>query len=52
MKWLESTIHRGKNSAEHLKEWSNVMERFKKAGDEPTKELLQKEAKRIEKTFE
>lgn len=51
MKWLESTIHRGKNSAEHLKEWSSVMKRFADEGIEPTEKLLQQEAKRIEKIF-
>lgn len=49
MKWLEATIHRGKNSAAHLKEWEKVMENFK--GKTPTIQQLQKEAARIEKTF-
>ncbi|TQM39583.1 RHS repeat-associated core domain-containing protein [Flavobacterium branchiophilum] len=51
LKWLEATIHRGKNSAAHLKEWSKVMERFKKADKIPTIQQLQKEAKQIEKVF-
>lgn len=49
MKWLESTIHRGKNSAAHLKEWEAVMEKY--AGKTPTIKQLQKEAARIEKIF-
>lgn len=51
MKWLESTIHRGKNSAAHLKEWEKVMDRFNKQGKVPTIQQLQKEAVRIEKIF-
>ncbi len=27
MKWIESSLHRGKNSAEHLKEWDKVMQK-------------------------
>jgi len=50
MKWLEASIHRGKNSALHLKEWEKVMDKYK--GITPTIEQLQKEAKRIEKIFE
>ncbi len=49
MKWLSSTIHRGKNSAEHLKEWGKVMEKY--MGKVPTIKQLQNEAKRIEKLF-
>lgn len=51
MKWLSSTIHRGKNSAEHLKAWGNVMEKYKALGKIHTMKQLQKEAARIEKTF-
>lgn len=51
MKWLTSTIHRGKNSAAHLKEWANVMEMYRALGKEPTMKQLQKEAIRIEQKF-
>ena len=49
MKWLESTIHRGKNSSKHLKEWEKVMQNY--GNKTPTVQQLQKEAKRIEKIF-
>jgi hypothetical protein len=52
MKWLKSTIHRGKNSASHLKEWTKVMGNYAERGIKPTEKLLRQEAKRIEKIFE
>lgn len=52
MKWLSASIHRGKNSAAHLKEWVKVMENFAERGVKPTEKMLRQEAKRIEKIFE
>ena len=52
MKWLEASIHRGKNSAIHLKEWEKVMKEYASKNITPTIKQLQKEAARIEKIFE
>ena len=52
MKWLDRSLHRGKKSSHHIKEWEKVMNRFNKEGKQPTVQQLKKEAKRIEKIFD
>lgn len=49
MKWVNASLHRGKNATRHISEWEKVMQRYEKAGRVPSIRELQKEAARIEK---
>ena len=49
MKWVNASLHRGKNASRHINEWEKVMQRYERAGKIPSIRELQKEASRIEK---
>lgn len=49
MKWVNASLHRGKNASRHISEWEKVMQRYERAGKIPSIRELQKEASRIEK---